>query len=214
MKKLLLLISCIFLLSSPVWSSVENFTSGWSETDPGGKLTQTSTRASWTGLAQNTGDTFLEKTGTYVYSGNLNIIYDGFVNSSSGADYVPGSISISGETDSIYLNFGESGSGKVYVSIESDTGDPDDDSTTLLLNTVYYFRLKRIGLNITLDVYGSSANRITETSKLLTLSTTQTVAEDIDGVIVSFMWNDTSSVAHTGYIENLDLGTRRVMVIN
>lgn len=217
MKKLLLTILLASTICSPCYSAVENFTTGWTETDPNSRLSQTATRSTWAGLTLNEW-TDLRKNGGINFTGNFDVSFDFRVDSSSSQS----------NEDAIYAllfqdstaNFHAIGLGrynsKVYIGvqngIEGGSSEFSDFDNTLSCDTVYYARFRRdesVGTNGTLylDIYGSSANRTNNTSPLVSVSRTITLFGKVDLVFAACPLgiDYDSSLAYTSYIENLDL---------
>ena len=200
----------------------ENFSTGWTETDPNSHLSQTSTRSTFAGITF-TEDCYLTKTAGVNYTGNFDIAFDFFINSTSTnmspEFYGPNIVDLrdtgSGYSQNIQLyDYDGTKAGIKLQAIELTgfTSNEDYDNATLNVNTVYYGRYKRnesVGTNGTLyfDVYGSDANRQTETSPLVQLAVTLTVMGKIDMTVMysPLTYNGADAKSYTGYLENLDL---------
>ena len=203
----------------------ENFSTGWTETDPNNHLSQTTTRSTFTGL-HLAEDAWLDRDSAISFTGDWDVAFDFYVDSDS--------LDISGLGTEIFepalVNFNDGGvnnalvaafnwgDSKVLINFalfeESGfTYDSDYDNTTLSLDTTYYARYRRdetVGTNGTLylDVYGSSANRNNDTSPLVELETAITVAGKVDMTVAQAPLADDFGAAQveiTGYLENLDL---------
>ena len=202
--------------------AIENFTTGWTETDPNGRLSQTATRATFTDLINDTDGQNVAKDSAISFTDNFDVVFDFFINSSSATNVGDG-VQIFELTDNnVSPNFftsvfaQETTGGKINLTLLWLDFSPFDsqsasDTTTLLVDTVYYARLRRndtggAGTGIyTLDVYGSSANRSAGVSVLVSLSVNSSEQNDFILADVTFAYNNSETTGTTGYIENLDL---------
>ena len=218
-KKLLITLALVFGLAAQAVAA-ENFTSGWTETDPNSRLSQTSTRTTWTGITHGE-DAYLQRNSAISLSGDYDIAFDFKATSASGDDgdsfqvlYFTG-----GGEASVYA-YAINSTGKLYVGLDWYV-DPDylsdENNTTLSQNTTYYARYKRTSGVMTLDIYSTDANRIAQTSPLVSLSISPGSTPTFTGLYCPTTYDDGKSVTHTGYLENLDLAfvpaTRRIMII-
>jgi hypothetical protein len=197
----------------------ENFSTGWTETDPSNKLSQTTTRSTFTDLTREE-TASLDKDDAILLDGDFDIVFEVYLNSSSDItdiylldtgswfdpDWFGGFNIVLGYTGSKMFLFTSS------FTFPSEIADEDSDDTTLLPDTIYYFRYKRDddggtynnGL-ITLDVYATSADRQTETNSLLQLSVDCGDKIDLTYISVPIVGDESNANGLTGYLENLDL---------
>ena len=231
MKKLLILLSlfCLFGLAgtpdkhwrcATAWAAVENFTTGWTETDPNSHLSQTTTRSTWTSMNYNE-VCKLQRNSAISFTGDFDVAFDFRIDSASvdGGSW-PGIIGFTDGGNNIQaIGFNETGAvGKVAATLAAyndNTWVYEDasDLVTLVVDTVYYGRFRRdddAGTygTLYLDIYPTNADRIAGTSVLVALSRTITVMGKVDLVQARCPYthdmDDTTSI-FTGYLENLDL---------
>jgi hypothetical protein len=213
----LVLILCLWC---NVWAAVENFSTGWTETDPNNRLSQTATRSTWTGLTANEA-AYVVKTAGVNYTGDWSIAFSFYVDNASGngsALILPGPFLVdASNAGGCFVTFTDYDNSKVTISVgaielSGYTTDVDINNTTLSVNTLYYALWRRdddAGTNGTvyLDIYASSADRDAGSSVLLSLSVAITKFGKLD-MTQAFMpytaaFGDTT--AQTAYLENLDL---------
>jgi len=56
--------------------AIENFTTGWTETDPNGRLSQTATRATFTDLINDTDGQNVAKDSAISFTDNFDVVFD------------------------------------------------------------------------------------------------------------------------------------------
>jgi hypothetical protein len=196
----------------------QDFTSGWTETDPSAKITVSSSRVTWTSITFSQ-DSAVAKDASVGFTGDWDIAFDFRIDSGSDVAFGVDNIALNDSTAKFVsaVQIGEAASSKVRVklyNIELNTYGEDsiEDTTTLAVNTVYYARWRRdddAGTygTLYLDIYGSSANRDAGASVLVSLTRTITVFTKVDMTVckicATFDASDTN--LRSGYLENLDL---------
>jgi len=225
MKLKIILTILILLFCRVGFCAVEDFANDWTETDPNNRLSQTTTRSTYTALTLDE-LAYLNRDSGVSFTEDWDIAFDFYVDSASDT--------VSGIGTGLYsphnLNFNDGGDNnalvgiynwddsKVFVTLvaaekDGPTADTDFDNTTLNLNTVYYARFRRdddAGTNGTLylDIYASSTNRDNDASVLVSLETAITVYGKIDFTFATCPFSEDFDVGNnflTGYIENLVL---------
>jgi hypothetical protein len=196
----------------------ENFTTGWTETDPNGHLTQTATRSTWNGALLNE-SAWLLRTAGVNFTADWDIAFDFRIDSgSTNTDTSPEILSMyaADNNSGILLYLGDYDGSKLLTKIfiwDSVGGDEYSvDTTTLLVNTVYYARYRRLEAvgtygTMYLDIYPTDADRIAGTNVSLALSKAISVMGKEDMTQLGCPWGGTYSNANTfsAYLENLDL---------
>jgi len=204
MKKILILI----LILSSIATAYEDFTT-WTEVDPGGHLSQTATRATYTDLPDNAEAYLYKDYGANYFSGDFAHAFDLRVSaSSSPSDYFIYMLSLQGNglstgNDADINLFVEKVDATTYfIGLGDYAGSTGNQTGNLDMGTTYYLVLKRESTTYTLEVYQDS-NR-------------QSLLESISidpGVATAFQYLYTTGTfdmggagdTQSGYIENLDL---------
>jgi hypothetical protein len=219
MKKLLITLFLIFGIATSVFAAYENFTTGWTETDPNNHLSQSATRSTFADFNYNEVANLAKNDGIN-FTGDWDVAFDFNIadTSQSLTDTNQSTIAFANSDNTLIQNvvLMESADGtKVHAGLLVVDELFNIDQTfndTLSLNTTYYARFKRdddAGTNGTLylDVFASDANRRANTSPLVQLSLPITVMGKVDMVNaycpISIDFDNT--VQTDGYIENLDL---------
>lgn len=191
--------------------AVQDFTSGWTETDPNGRLSQSSSRSTFTNLARNE-DCWLWRSATV--AGDFEVWYD--VNLSDnvgGVTALIGFCSVNTEDVSDVVGAGQFACG-IFCNTASDfmlfdcdgTLDQTNGPQNFTQGTTYFHKLVRTEgspNNLILTAYPTSADRTANTNGT---SYTHALngARDYSYVLCPWSYNDANVNNHSGYIENLE----------
>lgn len=195
--------------------ALEDFTSGWSETDPGNDITRTSTKVDCVTLERGTSSYVSKDFGAGFFSGDFNFAFEMYVGSTVGNGTFPGAICLSQTaddwdavrtSDSFSITFDT----VADVSIRGTVGGTTQGQAVAgdtAEGTLYFMELNRND-----DGGGSSAGLYTlyirtesHTGPLVdTLALSFSTAIDFRYVLVAQM-QDSNTGSITGYIQNLDL---------
>ena len=239
-KRILLTVLILLMLCGKGLCAYENFSTGWSEgppgdPDPNNKLSQTTTRATFTDLTQDE-EAYVEKDSAISFTGDFDVAFDFFFSDvSDDVDISLVQFWTGDDTKFVEvtarLSIGEPG--YLQLNLQAIDLDPfdiegaEEDSGTLLDETILYARFRRNddgGTNgmLYLDVYGSSANRDNDVSVLVHMEQDITVIgqEDFTVARATFTYDDGWDDESSGFIENLDLNyvppvsARRIIRVN
>ena len=200
--------------------TIEDFSTGWTETDPNNHITKTASRCTIAGINFNENASLI-RNAAVDFQGDFDISFEIFIDSASDIfeNYSPGfpGLSDAGNENSQFCVFMKASETKVRAAIMVFVDNPPEgelvsNSTTLDLDTLYYARWRRdddasTNGTLYLDIYGSADDRDTNSNAVLSLSMAITIMGKIDLTIISAIdvFDADDTVATFGYLENLDL---------
>lgn len=209
-----LLLACIATCIPSVKAQIEDFTT-WTEIDSNSHLSQTSSRASFTGLAYNE-DAYLYKSygagffnGDFIHhltievtsvtSTNTYLLLYALSNSPADRSH------IILETDMIIVSFRRKAGSKNEFRLRGcyDGESIVSDTYEGALATPYYCTLSRIDSDVTFKMYSDSERTVLVTTMAIALAGVSSFQ------YITTTGSNSGSVytyAGTGYVENLDLG--------
>ncbi|MBI5598657.1 MAG: hypothetical protein HY890_02840 [Deltaproteobacteria bacterium] len=193
----------------------ENLLEFYSKVDPSNRLTQTSTRASFTDVWSSEGQTYLTKTvGPLEYSSDFEEKFTACLSSSTGAPFlcVPYALK---DADSHFLRVVNKGDGaislreSVWNGVDTYT-DYDSSSYAGSVGTVYYYKIRRdesVGLHGTIYLYIYSDSARTNLLSTLSLGLTKKRYKFRYLYLTHNYAEAASGYLGTGYIENIERDT-------
>jgi hypothetical protein len=219
-------IFAVYLTSAP-GTGIENFSTGWEETDLNSHLAQTSTRSTWAGINYNE-DCWLERIAPVALSDDWDINFKFMVDSASSVQDNYGieafELSTDDEAYILYIELGKCSTGNGlrigvgFGDFVNDYWDGDGSSGLLSVDTVYYARFKRWSMFYTesahLDVYANITDLQNEDNPVLqiiiplgdALTGYGVMGQTFTTIICPGSYdNDDSSTDFYGYIEDLNL---------
>lgn len=212
MKKIILIV-LVLLYALPCFA-YEDFTSGWTETDPGSWLTVAAAKVTFTNATLDR-DADMSKNSWAGFAGDFDVAFDAKFTSGNDAEINFIGVYPTGYSQILVVAAGNTAGGATYVKIvqsDFDTINVEDSTALLSEDTVYYFRLVRVEATGTygtvyLRIYPTAQDRNDDTNEIDTLGIALEGSKpDYTILLVASTYDiDYNTTSTSGYVENLDL---------